>query len=295
MATTTVDSTTQRYTSAAQPEPDILLLHTTEGMSWPGYAGGGQAPHDTIRAIPGKGITVRRHYPYDQFAKALANTPAPGETNRRGVIQVELIGTCDPKHKGDDAWFYWPAADDVVLQALADYYRPILARYGIPTKAPAFLPYPASYGSSSVRMSAAQFAAFEGICGHQHAPENDHGDPGAFPIVKLLGFLGAATGGDVKKLQAAIGVTADGSWGPQTEKQAQSIRRWLRRRGKPSRWDRLRGYRLRRAKRGATPAQITKAIQAALGVTADGVWGPATDQAWRDLRTASYAGAYRGS
>jgi hypothetical protein len=36
--------------------------------------------------------------------------------------------------------------------------------------------------------------AFTGHCGHQHVPENDHGDPGAFPITAILD---AAKGGTI--------------------------------------------------------------------------------------------------
>jgi len=190
VATVTVDSTSQRYTSATQPEPDILLLHTTEGMSWPGYALGKQAPHDTVKAIPGKGIEVRRHYPYDQYSRSLENDAGGVETNRRGVIQIELRGTCDPKHRNDPAWYFWPDADDAVLSALADYYRPLMAKYGIPARAMhEFLAYPASYGNSPARLTFAEWTNGSGIAGHSGAPENAHGDPGAFPIDRFIQFL----------------------------------------------------------------------------------------------------------
>lgn len=198
--TVSIDARTQRFSSALQPEPDVCCLHTTEGMSWPGYSGGGEAPHATIEAIPGVGIRVREHIDPTMYAKALMNLPGGVETNRRGVLQYELMGTCDPKHKGDPAWYYWPDADDVVLAALADYLRPILKRFLIPHTAPAFLPYPASYGSArGQRFSFAQWTAFNGICGHQHVPENDHGDPGAFPIGRLI----AALNGDSTPTPAA--------------------------------------------------------------------------------------------
>jgi hypothetical protein len=159
-------------------------------MSWPGYDGGSKAPHDSIKALPGKGIIVRRHHEYDNYSRALANTSTPGETNRRGVIQTELVGTCDPKYRGDSRWYFWPDADDVVLEALANYYRPILAKYRIPATGVPFVAYPKSYGlGASQRMTPAEFARFEGICGHQHAPENTHGDPGAFPIARYITFL----------------------------------------------------------------------------------------------------------
>ena len=195
MAAVTVDSSSQRYGSSAQPEPDVLLLHTTEGMSWPAYSGGGEAPHDTVKPIRGKGIEVRRHISYDDYSRSLENAPGGAQTNRRGVIQVELRGTCDPVHRHDPDWYYWPDADDAVLQALADYYRPIMARYAIPAKAMGeFVAYPRSYGlHAPQRLTPAQWNTRQGIAGHEHAPENHHGDPGLFPIDRFIHFLTATT------------------------------------------------------------------------------------------------------
>lgn len=183
----TVDRTAQRFTSGAQPEADVCCLHTTEVWGWPGYAGGGQAPHATIKPIAGKGLEVREHIPTTQYAKALMNLPGGVETNRRGVLQYEMMGTCDPRRKND--MYFWPDADDVVLSALAGYLRPILATYKIPLVSPPFKAYPASYGSNGVRFTNAQWNSFNGICGHEHVPENVHGDPGAFPIGRLISFL----------------------------------------------------------------------------------------------------------
>jgi peptidoglycan hydrolase-like protein with peptidoglycan-binding domain len=200
MATISIDRTTQRFSSSAQPEPDVDVLHTTEGMSWPGYAGGGEAPHGTIRPLPGKGILVREHIDFDLFAKALMNLPGGVETNRRGALQFELMGTCDEKHKGDPDWYFWPDADDVVLTALADYLRPIHAKYLIPNSAPLFKAYRpdgvhtqgGSYGpNNGVRFDGPTWLRYNGIVGHMHVPENDHGDPGAFPIAKLMTLLAA--------------------------------------------------------------------------------------------------------
>lgn len=272
MPTLTVDKTSQTFYSTDQPEADVVVIHTTEGMGWPGYSGGASAPHATIRAIPGKGIVVREHIDFTKYAKALMNLPGGVETNRRGVIQFELVGTCDPKHKGNSVWYFWPDADEVVLQALADYLRPIMARFNIPAKAPKFLPYPSSYGSrSGQRMSGSEWVAFQGICGHQHVPENDHGDPGAFPIEALLKLLGGSaasrppasaipnlpkpapapaktvwrqgdTGSKVRDIQRIVGATADGIWGPAT---TSAVKRW----------------------------------QAARGLASDGLWGPACEAA----------------
>lgn len=188
MPTVTIDTTSQWYgVSGPQPEADVCVLHTTEGMSWPGYSGGGNAPHDTLRPLPGVGVTVRKHIPYSSYAKALVHLPGTVETNRRGALQFELMGTCDPKMKS--IMYYWPEADDVVLEALADYLRPLLAQFAIPHQSLPFKAYPSSYGNSNARLTVAQWLAFQGICAHMHVPFNVHGDAGAFPIGRLIAFL----------------------------------------------------------------------------------------------------------
>jgi hypothetical protein len=61
----------------------------------------------------------------------------------------------------------------------------------IPFRALAFEAYPASYGTSNgVRLSDSQFDTYSGWLGHQHVPQNDHGDPGAFPWARLVELAG---------------------------------------------------------------------------------------------------------
>lgn len=168
------------------------LLHTTEGSSWPDYGGWTMTPHGTALPIPGVGIQARQHIPYTQAAAGLMHTGDP-ETNRLGVIQWELIGTCDPSMRGQ--LYYWPEADDAVL---ADLYRKVIAptstALGIPLTALTFEAYPASAGADNgVRLSGPAWVTYTGWLGHQHVPENDHGDPGAFPWARML----QAAGGDM--------------------------------------------------------------------------------------------------
>ncbi|MGW3492038.1 hypothetical protein ACWDEM_32480, partial [Streptomyces sp. NPDC001054] len=68
-------------------------------------------------------------------------------------------------------------------------------QHGVPlTSGVTWKAYPASYGSSAgVRMSAAKWSSYRGHCGHQHVPENDHGDPGAFPMAAILAAASSAT------------------------------------------------------------------------------------------------------
>src|SRR5215471_17719630 len=48
---------------------------------------------------------------------------------------------------------------------------------------------PSSYGTSNgVRLSGSAWNAYKGILGHQHVPENDHGDPGDINIAAIMGI-----------------------------------------------------------------------------------------------------------
>jgi hypothetical protein len=191
MAHVSVDTRSQWFGDGSSQAAPVRkwVLHTTEGAGWPGYEGGAIAPNETIMPVPGVGVEVRRHLPQERSARALRNADGGVETNRQGVTQTELVGTCDPAMRGRGMYF-WPAADDVVLEALAEYKRPILARLGIPLTAARFLPYPRSgWSADTERMSGPEWVRFAGICGHQHVPENTHGDPGAFPAARLVELL----------------------------------------------------------------------------------------------------------
>lgn len=98
---------------------------------------------------------------------------------------------------------------------------------------------------------------------------------------------------DLKRFQRIIGVTPDGEWGPATERQAQAVRRTLKSGMKPSVWDRARYWRLRlsRPTDKQSSTSIRRAIQWALKVGIDGVWGPSTDTAWFAIRRQFYKDA----
>jgi hypothetical protein len=83
-------------------------------------------------------------------------------------------------------YIYWPDAPTWALDQLGDYLADMHERHGIRLEAPTFLPYPDSYGDSRVRFTFAQWRNFYGVCGHQHVPENDHGDPGDIDIDRVL-------------------------------------------------------------------------------------------------------------
>lgn len=175
-----------------------VVLHSTEGTSWPGYGGGSSAPNYTgMPPLGTKSGTWRAHFPDEKSSRALRNLAGGVETNTDDAIQIELIGTCDPKHKnswdgqgkrlaGRD-YVYWPNATRRQLKWLARLLADLHTRHGLRLSAPkTFKAYPSSYGNNGVRFSHAGWKKATGVVGHQHVPENTHGDPGNIDITRCL-------------------------------------------------------------------------------------------------------------
>ncbi|WP_275462053.1 N-acetylmuramoyl-L-alanine amidase [Streptomyces noursei] len=184
-------------------ETNVIVWHSTEGTSLPTYSGGAVAPN--LTAVPNwskKRIDWYQHFGFDTSSRALVNLAGGVETNTLNVCQVEVVGTCDPathKRWGSTAHLYMPELPDWAVRDLSAFARWAHDQHGVPlTSSVAFKAYPGSYGSNGVRMSASAWTGYRGHCGHQHVPENDHGDPGAFPMAAILtaaGKTGAPSGG----------------------------------------------------------------------------------------------------
>jgi len=159
---------------------DKLLLHTTEGGSVEGAIAAYQAnnswPHFTVDFRYGRPPRVVGHLDYrTQAARSLRNLAGGVQTNTDGVVQIEVVGSAVRPDEID-----WAAVGSTVV-------APICAELGIPVvSSVTWLPYPASYGNTAFRLSPVAWTAYKGVLGHQHAPENAHGDPGAIPIGVLL-------------------------------------------------------------------------------------------------------------
>lgn len=181
----------------AKIAPNIIVLHTTETTSWPGYEGGATAPHLTILPVlADERLQVRQHFPFEMSSRALRNDSGGVETNTANALQIELIGTCSKPYADRADALHWPTAPEWAIRELAVIMRELDAKLpGVVLRDAAprgWLPYPKSYGTANgQRMSFSEWRAATGICGHQHVPENTHGDPGAFPIKQLL-LLAAA-------------------------------------------------------------------------------------------------------
>lgn len=180
---------------------NVGVVHTTEGTTLPTYSGGSEAPNFTL--VPDfatKTLKVYQHFDFDVSSRALVNAAGGVQTNTLNVVQFELVGTCDPK--SDKDWndkkvqhIYWPAAPDWALLEFAKVVRWAYDNHAVPmTSTVTWRGYPDSYGASNgVRLSNAAWTNYRGWLGHQHVPENLHGDPGAFPMARVLAYAKAKT------------------------------------------------------------------------------------------------------
>jgi len=249
--------------------PSIICLHSTEGGSWPGYSAGADAPHFTIDPRTGD---VRQHTPLNVAGRALMHPAGTPETNRAGVIQVEIIGTCDGATASRYNLHYLPDMTDAEAANINRLLVAISDATGIPLETTVtWKQYPGSYGKGNgTRLSRASFASYRGVLGHQHVPDNDHGDPGDLPIAKILGAhrdtpqpsRGITRPPVVAPVKPTSGtLTVDGKLGPATYR---ALQRWA-------------GV----TADGVMGPATRKAVQRKVGVPADGVWGP---QTWRAIQ-----------
>jgi hypothetical protein len=205
--------------SGSDMEINCGVAHTTEGRIVPSYADssgrrGANAP--TVTGLPdckARRLRWYQHYDVDESARALANKLGGVATNTANVFQIELVGTCDPKtrdawvragHRQDVDFIFWPEAPEWALAEVAWLVRWLHDNHGVPlTCVRDWLAYgvdarrpgvvPASYGASPARMTQAQWRGFSGWCGHQHVPENDHGDPGSMDFARVIALAKGAT------------------------------------------------------------------------------------------------------
>lgn len=165
--------------------PYKIVLHSTEG-GWDGSMGVFRsrmtAPH--FMADPATRRIVQM-VPLNRSAYALQNLSGGVETNRDGVIQVEIVGYAARMHELTDAQLEWLGVK-VVRMIVDNAPGPI--RYVAPRFYGADAGFTLASTSARQRMSQAEWDAFNGVCGHQHVPENSHWDPGKLNIDKVLRY-----------------------------------------------------------------------------------------------------------
>lgn len=171
-------------------ESNVICLHSTEGTSVPTYGGGGSAPNFTVAPdFTNKRAVWYQHFDFDESSRALRNLGGGVSTNTLNVCQVEIVGTCDPMaHKKWSAThLYTPELPIWFKDELAEFLAWAHLKHGVKLQSGlTWKPYPSSYGATATRMTFDQWENFYGVCGHQHVPENDHGDPGNIDIGYIM-------------------------------------------------------------------------------------------------------------
>lgn len=201
-------------------ESNVGVIHTTEGRTVPNYGGGASAPNFTaLPDIPNKRLRWYQHFDFDVSSRALVNKAGGVDTNTANAVQIELVGTCDErkaetwdgKRAGVD-YIFWPEAPDWALAELARFVKWAHDEHGIQLRSTVtWKPYNkgqvgGSYGANGVRLTGAQWNAYYGWLGHQHVPENDHGDPGDLDFARVLAH---ATGIQPAPLEEDMALNAD--------------------------------------------------------------------------------------
>ncbi len=156
------------------------VLHTTESNGFSPRSdsyGGWHTSYPHFTAVErSSGFEIYQHIGIDRAAGALRNPSGGVQTNRASAIQIEIVGKASQS----------PVMSDRLLMGLGQWMRWVEEQTGIQRTSPRFDDNRAYGVSGSVRMSSAEWDRFNGWCGHQHVPENDHWDPGRIPIERLL-------------------------------------------------------------------------------------------------------------
>lgn len=173
-----------------------VVIHTTESPRgsfnnirnlWRGSGNWGRGlPH-----FLADGSRYVQLLPLNVGAYTLENRAGGADTNRSGpVVQVEICGYANDDFTDEEV--------DALGRWLAD-----LVKAGIPLD---LSQHPHFYGAGEgivlasydapQRMSAIDYQNFNGFCGHQHAPENAHWDPGRLDADRVERVARAYLGGE---------------------------------------------------------------------------------------------------
>jgi hypothetical protein len=179
--------------------PARLVLHTTETKTLPEYS---SPPHFTVAVgHPGSmpslkdgAVKVWQHIALGKTAYALLHPKGTEETNHMGshCVQIEIVTYVGDQPKvgivGNRGHLSEP-----LMRAVAGLVAEVLdAVPDISLNAPAVDKWSAkgSFGpKAKQRFSVAEWRVFNGICGHEHVPDNAHWDPGELDIKGLIGLV----------------------------------------------------------------------------------------------------------
>lgn len=145
-------------------------LHTTEGSTFAGADAALKSARSQPHFLVGPGGEIKQYRPIGDAATTLRNAPGGVETNRKRLVQIEVVGFAS---KPD-----WPEAQKQAVARVMAF----CARHGVPLVSNVRF----TDARGVRRLNGQQWLDARGWLGHQHVPENDHWDPGAVDITDLL-------------------------------------------------------------------------------------------------------------
>jgi hypothetical protein len=152
-----------------------LVWHSTEGSTIASavseYRNKRSAPHFTIDP---KRDRIVQHISVHRAARALEHRNGTVETNHAHAVQVEIVGFANRMG----------GLSRAELASLARLARWIERNADVPSRCSVeFVPFPSGVPK---RLQGQGWLDYSGHCGHMHVPFNDHEDPGALAINKIL-------------------------------------------------------------------------------------------------------------
>ncbi|MBQ3432809.1 N-acetylmuramoyl-L-alanine amidase [Candidatus Saccharibacteria bacterium] len=158
--------------------PNKITLHSVEG---PGDNSNTtvlpyfHSSDDNMSFPPHFTIDVKNRKVYQHFPIYQTSTAVMSHDNTAGV-QIEIMGYSDAALARSRGYSQWILSEysDTELEYIADLLRGISKATGIPLTSTADWSGDASY---TPRLSATEFASYQGIIGHRQVPNNTHWDP----------------------------------------------------------------------------------------------------------------------
>ncbi len=166
-------------------KPFRVVLHTTETAGVPGYSNGATAPHITY--VPKTRQWVQ-HTNFNTAARALRNVSGGVQTNRANALQVEIVCYSAKNIADQSSSRLWVGdlTDDHYLD-LRNFLSWVYANFDVSSTWPEKQAFSSREANASgFRMTGTEWNDFDGVCAHQHVPENTHWDTGALDWTRLM-------------------------------------------------------------------------------------------------------------
>lgn len=178
-------------TYVGDDSPPRLILHTTEGGSVESNAAvmSGTGNYSHIVADPAARRAAQL-VDLDRSATATKNRPGGVQTNRLNAVQVEIVWRAAEIRNLTSDELAWLGTAVVAPICKARGIQPVGPPRPFVGPEAGFIARP----DAPQRMTYLEWARFNGVCGHQHVPENDHWDPGALDIDTVLAAARKALG-----------------------------------------------------------------------------------------------------